>query len=130
MTVLFDAIALAAGVAAPIDHRPAHPTSATARRAGPAGRFARHVLTDIRGAVPLHAFEGLRRWHKRRKAIAELSTLDDRMLRDIGISRGEIREVVDAQLRHEAEADAAAKAAEPRPAPAPGFGTRPCAQPC
>ncbi len=99
MTVLFDAIALAAGVAATPDHRPAHPSSAKSRRPGPAGRFLRDVLTDIRGAVPLHAFEDLRRWHKRRKAIAELSTLDDRMLKDIGISRGSIRDVVDSQLR-------------------------------
>ncbi len=99
MTVLFDAIALAAGVAATPDHRPVHPTPAKSRRAGPTGRFVRHVLTDIRGAVPLHAFEGLRRWHKRRKAIAELGALDNHMLRDIGIRRGSIREVVDAQLR-------------------------------
>ncbi len=109
MTVMFDAIALAAGVAATPDHRPAHPTPAKTRRTGPALRFVRHVLTDIRGAVPLHAFEGLRRWHKRRQAIAELGALDNRMLRDIGISRGSIRELVDAQLR---------------------FETRPCIQPC
>ncbi len=99
MTVMFDAIALAAGVAATPDHRPVHPASVKTRRAGPARRFVRHVLTDIRGAVPLHAFEGLRRWHKRRKAIAELQALDNRTLQDIGISRGSIREVVDAQLR-------------------------------
>ena len=104
MTVMFDAIALAAGVAATPDHRPAHPAAhrvpAKTRRAGPAGRFVRHVLSDIRGAVPLHAFKGLRRWQKRRKAIAELSALDNRMLRDIGISRGEIRDLVEAQLRY------------------------------
>ena len=100
MTVVFDAIALAAGVAATPDHRPAHRVPAKTRRAGPAGRFVRHVLSDIRGAVPLHAFKGLRRWQKRRKAIAELSALDNRMLRDIGISRGEIRDLVEAQLRY------------------------------
>lgn len=104
MTVLFDAIALAAGVAATPDHRPAHRVPAKIRRAGPARRFVRHVLTDIRGAVPLHAFEGLRRWQKRRKAVAELGALDNRMLRDIGISRGEIRDVVDSQLRFQAGA--------------------------
>ncbi len=102
MIVIFDAIALAAGVAATPDHRPSHPSSATTRRPGPARRFVRHILTDIRGTVPLHAFEGLRRWHKRRKAIVELGGLDNRMLRDIGISRGEIREVVDSQLRFQA----------------------------
>ncbi len=102
MTVLFDAIALAAGVAATPDHRPVHPASAKTRRAGPLRRFVRHVLTDIGGAVPLHAFEDLRRWQKRRKAIAELGALDDHMLRDIGISRGSIRERVDTQLRFQA----------------------------
>ncbi len=127
MTIWFDAIALAAGVAATPDHRPAHPTPAKTRRAGPAGRFVRHVLTDIRGAVPLHAFAGLRRWHQRRKAITELSTLDDRTLQDIGVSRGAIRELVDAQLRFEAEA----RTAERRPAPAGlSLTTRPCTQPC
>ncbi len=109
MTVLFDAIALAAGVAAPIDHRPTHPAPAQTRRAGPLRRFVRDILSDIGGAVPLRALAGLRRWHKRRKAITELGALDDRTLQDIGVSRGEIRELVDAQLRFEA---------------------RPCVQPC
>ncbi|MCH6588275.1 MAG: DUF1127 domain-containing protein [Proteobacteria bacterium] len=127
MTIWFDAIALAAGVPAAPDHRPAQRTPVKARRAGPARRFARDILTDIGGAVPLRALDGLRRWHKRRKAIAELSTLDDRTLRDIGVSRGSIRELVDAQLRFEA----AAVAVERRPAPVrAGFGARPCAQPC
>ena len=127
MTIWFDAIALAAGVPAATDHRPAQPAPAKTRRAAAARRFARAIVTDIGGAVPLRAFEGLRRWHKRRKAIAELSALDDRMLKDIGVSRGAIRELVDAQLRFEAEA----VAPQPRPAAANfGFGARPCAQPC
>jgi uncharacterized protein YjiS (DUF1127 family) len=125
MTIWFDAIALAAGVPAAADHRPAHPAPAKARRAGAMSRLTRNILSDIRGAVPLHGFAGLRRWHRRRKAIAELGALDDRMLKDIGIGRGDIRGLVDAQLRHEAAAVAR------RPAPA-GFnlGARPCAQPC
>ena len=106
MTVLFDAIALAAGVAATPDHRPSHPAAhrvpAKGRRTAAARRFLRNVLTDIGGAVPLHGFEGLRRWQKRRKAVAELSVLGDHILRDIGISRGSIREAVDAQLRFQA----------------------------
>jgi uncharacterized protein YjiS (DUF1127 family) len=125
MTIWFDAIALAAGVPPASDHRPAHPAPAKARRAGATGRLAREILSDIRGAVPLHGFAGLRRWHRRRKAIAELGALDDRMLKDIGIGRGDIRGLVDAQLGHEAEAR--------RPAPAGfflGLGARPCAQPC
>ena len=99
MTIWFDAIALAAGVPAATDHRPARPASAKTRRAGPARRFAQDILTDIGGAVPLRALDGLRHWHRRRKAIAELGALNDRMLKDIGVSRGSIRELVDAQLR-------------------------------
>ena len=38
------------------------------------------------------------RWQKRRRAVAELSRLSDHMLRDIGIERGEIRDVVDGLL--------------------------------
>ncbi len=79
----------------------------------------------------LRALEGLRHWHQRRKAIAELGALDDRMLKDIGVSRGTIRELVDAQLRHQAETGAAAVAPEPRLAPVGlGFAARPCTQPC
>ncbi len=33
-------------------------------------------------------------WHRKRKAEAELQELDDRMLADIGITRGEIHEKV------------------------------------
>ena len=108
MTIWFDAISLAAGVPAATDHRPAQrstrPAPAKARRAGPARRFARDILTDIGGAVPLRALDGLRHWHQRRKAIAELGALDDRMLKDIGVNRGSIRELVDAQLRFQAGA--------------------------
>ena len=135
MTIWFDAISLAAGLPAVPDHRPAQRAPAKTRHAGPARRFARDILTDIRGAVPLRALEGLRHWHNRRKAIAELQSLDDRMLKDIGVSRGAIRELVDAQLRQTAatgaETGAAAVAPEPRPAPVGfGFAARPCAQPC
>ena len=126
MTVWFDAIALAAGVPAVTDHRPVHPAPAKTRRAGAARRFARDILTDIGGAVPLRAMVRLR-WHQRRKSIAELQALNDRTLKDIGVSRGEIRDLVDAQLRFEAEA----LAPKPRTAPA-GYGltARPCVQPC
>ena len=51
------------------------------------------------------------KWHKRNKAIRELSALSDRLLKDIGISRGEIRAVVDAMLT----------APEPRRAARPGL---------
>ncbi len=102
MTIMFDAIALAAGVAGPSDHRPVHPASVQTHRPGrpgPTGRFLRNVLADIGGAVPLHLFAGLRRWQKRRKAMTELGALDNRLLRDLGIRRGQIRDVVTAQLQ-------------------------------
>jgi uncharacterized protein YjiS (DUF1127 family) len=99
MTIMFDAIALAAGVAGPSDHRPVHPASVQTHRPGPTGRFIRNVLADIGGAVPLHPFEGFRRWQKRRKAIVELGALDSRLLQDLGIHRSQIRDVVNAQLQ-------------------------------
>ena len=43
-----------------------------------------------------------RRWY-RRKAIAELSRLNDHLLRDIGISRNDIPRVVAGLLIHEEE---------------------------
>ncbi len=98
MNALFDTFALAAGVAATPDHRPVHPASVKTRRSGPAGRFVRNVLSDIRGAMSLHAFEDLGLRLRRRKAIAELDALDNRTLEDIGINRRSIPEVVDAQL--------------------------------
>ncbi len=86
MTIWTDTISLAAGV-------PAAPTQRAAHRA-PAKT---HLAAAVRRAIA-----SLRRWRKRSKAIAELGSLGDHMLRDIGVSRGQIREVVDAQLRLQA----------------------------
>ena len=104
MNIWFDAFSLAAGIPVASDHRPVHRAPAKSRRPSTARRLARAIATDIRGAVPLHAFEGLRRWRRRGKAIAELSALNDHVLRDIGVSRGSIRELVDAKLQAQAEA--------------------------
>ncbi|HZT18646.1 MAG TPA: DUF1127 domain-containing protein [Dongiaceae bacterium] len=41
----------------------------------------------------------LRRWHDSQMALAELSRLDDRALRDIGIERRELRDLVEARLQ-------------------------------
>ena len=89
-------------------------------------------MTEFRGAVVPRAIEGLRRWRRqdkavadRRKAIAELDALDNRTLQDIGVDRRSIPELVDAQLQAEA------KAAIPHSAAArPGIGARPGTQPC
>ncbi len=105
MNIWFDALSLAAGVPTATDHRPARttpqPAPARARRSAAAGRLARRILTDIGGAVPLHAFEGLRRWRRRNRAITELGAFNDHLLRDIGIDRNLIPGAVDAMLRAE-----------------------------
>lgn len=44
--------------------------------------------------VKTGVFSRLRRWRERRRAFADLMALDDRLLRDIGISRGEIRAAI------------------------------------
>ena len=44
------------------------------------------------------AWNWIDRWHARDKSIRELSRLDDHMLKDIGLHRGEIREVVESML--------------------------------
>ncbi len=48
------------------------------------------VVSDLAVAVAEH--------HRRRVAIRELTALDDHMLRDIGIERNRIRDVVNAQI--------------------------------
>ena len=105
MNIWFNAFSLAAGVPAVTDPRPAHtrphPAPARTRRSTAAGRFVRRILTDIGGAVPLRAFEGLHRWRRRNRAISELGALNNRMLRDIGIDRNHIQETVDALLQAE-----------------------------
>ncbi|MBM3569067.1 MAG: DUF1127 domain-containing protein [Alphaproteobacteria bacterium] len=50
------------------------------------------VVVLKRGAAKL--VEGYRAWSARRRAYGELMGLDDRMLADLGIARGEIQSVV------------------------------------
>jgi len=47
-----------------------------------AGHSLRHVLSLVR--------KMLQQWGRRRRERAELARLDDRMLRDIGITRGDV----------------------------------------
>jgi uncharacterized protein YjiS (DUF1127 family) len=47
----------------------------------------------------------LRSWRERRAAIRELSMLDDRLLRDIGIEPGRVGEVIDAVLSRRRDLD-------------------------
>jgi uncharacterized protein YjiS (DUF1127 family) len=43
-------------------------------------------------------FQGLRRWHTRNVTIRELTALSDWQLRDLGVTRGEIPNLVDRLL--------------------------------
>jgi uncharacterized protein YjiS (DUF1127 family) len=54
-----------------------------------AARFTAHVLFVI-----AREWRAFRLAHRRRVAVAKLGALDDRMLRDIGLRRGEIVSVV------------------------------------
>lgn len=55
---------------------------------------ARVVGEMIAGGI-VRAVDAVRRWDAKRIAVRELSEMDDRLLRDIGISRDEIKEMVD-----------------------------------
>jgi uncharacterized protein YjiS (DUF1127 family) len=85
-------------------------TRAQAARAG--------ALRELGGAL-LHPWQAVlavvrayARWRERRQAVRELHSLDDRSLRDIGVSRSEIEWVVWSQQA--ARVRAAVKAVRPR----------------
>ena len=59
--------------------------------------YAYKAVTAVAESVA-NAVGAVRTWNARNAAIRELSRLDDRLLRDIGIHRGEIRAVVDGML--------------------------------
>lgn len=53
------------------------------------------VIGEMIGGGIAHLWGHIRMAMRRRAAVAELNALDDRMLADIGLSRGEIRAAVD-----------------------------------
>lgn len=59
-------------------------------------------------------YRAQRRRRQRRAAIRDLRTLDDRILRDIGMTRGDIPEVVDGLLSRRPEARTALRVHEAR----------------
>jgi uncharacterized protein YjiS (DUF1127 family) len=95
-------------------------THAQAARAGAMrelGSALLHPWQAVLAVVRAYA-----RWRERREAVRELHSLDDRSLRDIGVSRSEIEWVVSSQQA--ARVRAAVKAVRPRQHwPAPDRGT-------
>jgi uncharacterized protein YjiS (DUF1127 family) len=95
-------------------------TRAQAARAGAMrelGNALLHPWQAVLAVVRAYA-----RWRERRAAVRELHSLDDRSLRDIGVSRSEIEWVVWSQQA--ARVRAAVKAVRPRQhAPAPDRST-------
>ena len=69
-------------------------------RARAAGRVSSQPLPVASGAAgwPRQVMSGVSHWLERRRTIHELAGLDDRMLRDIGLARGEVRAVVDGMM--------------------------------
>ena len=63
----------------------------------PVGRRPR-LWASLRRDVA-RVIAAIRRTHERRKIIRVLSAKDDRLLADIGITRGQIREVADAAVK-------------------------------
>ena len=68
-------------------------------------RAARATGGGIRAAATrvAPAYRKYRRWQRRQAAIRELSGLSDRILQDVGLTRGDIRTVVDDMLDRKPE---------------------------
>ena len=61
----------------------------------PAQRRRRAPLASLLWGVPAGAFATIREWRRRVRGRAELAALDDRTLRDIGLSRVDIWHEID-----------------------------------
>jgi len=76
--------------------------SRTLGRASVADGFRRELLRLVR-LIRRHILEPSVRGRRRRIAIAQLSSLDDRLLADIGLTRGQIELAVDGMLPRRGE---------------------------
>lgn len=65
---------------------------------GAGWRGLRRALTGVAGLVRRHLVEPIERRGERRRAVAYLAALDDRLLADIGLRRGDIELAVDGRL--------------------------------
>jgi uncharacterized protein YjiS (DUF1127 family) len=72
---------------------------------------AGHLLVAAVVGAAVRISEAVRRWRERRRATDELLSFDDRLLKDIGITRGEVWAAVHGEL--------ADRGVESAPAPTP-----------
>jgi uncharacterized protein YjiS (DUF1127 family) len=75
-------------------------------RADALARAGHRLVTGVAGLVAV-----LRQWRERRRATHELQSLDDRLLKDIGITRGDVWAAVHGELSD--------RGVEAAPAPTP-----------
>lgn len=61
-------------------------------------RGIRRTLTSVTGLIRQHLLAPIERRQQRRRAVAHLAALDDRLLADIGLRRGDIELAVDGRL--------------------------------
>ena|SRR5436190_17244053 len=74
---------------------------------------------DLRAQALRGLFERFMAWRKRRAAVTQLQVLDDRMLKDMGLGRGEIETAV-----HDGKPDRTPPASARRASPLPPDETR------
>jgi uncharacterized protein YjiS (DUF1127 family) len=73
---------------------------------------AGHLLVAAIGRPLLQAADAIRHWRERRRALRSLMLLDDRMLRDIGLNRGDVWAAVHGRLTDRGIESAPAPAAD------------------
>ena len=80
-------------------------------RAEVLARAGHRLVTAVAGAA-VTIGGGLRQWRERRRATHELMSLDDRLLKDIGITRGEVWAAVHGELTERGSEPASVPAAD------------------
>lgn len=76
-------------------------------------RILRGVLSLINRAI----IQPIARWNERRATIMALSSLDDRMLADIGLTRGEIAQLANGRIPRGGSTCSSSSASKPIPPP-------------